>query len=84
MLYVLEEAGVLNVRGGRGLGQRGSGRDQKGCGPHLGLLGSSAPSALGGTSLETVLESSRHILEVASAASADGLSSLSLLRPVVC
>jgi hypothetical protein len=60
------------------------GRDQKGCGPHLGLLSGSASSALGGTSLETVLESSGHILEVASAASTDGLSSLSLLGPVVC
>lgn len=83
LLYVLKGAGVFNVRGGRGVSRRGGGRDQKGCGPHLGLLGSSASSALGGTSLETVLESSGHILEVASAASTDGLSSLSLLGPVV-
>jgi hypothetical protein len=77
-------SGCSSVRGGRGVGRRGGGRDQKGCGPHLGLLSGSASSALGGTSLETVLESSGHILEVASAASTDGLSSLSLLGPVVC
>lgn len=76
-------SGCSSVRGGRGVGRRGGGRDQKGCGPHLGLLSGSASSALGGTSLETVLESSGHILEVASAASTDGLSSLSLLGPVV-
>jgi hypothetical protein len=54
------------------------------CGPRLGLLASSASGALGLTRLEAVLESSGHILEVASSAGTDGLSSLSLLGPVVC
>lgn len=57
---------------------------QMGCGPRLGLLASSASGALGLTRLESVLESSGHILEVASSAGTDGLSSLSLLGPVVC
>lgn len=47
------------------------------------LLGSRA-GALGLTVLEAVLESSRHVLEVAHAAGTDGLSALALLAPVVC
>lgn len=51
--------------------------------PRLSLL-VDAPGALGLASLEAVLESSGHILEVAGSAGADGLSSLRLLGPVVC
>jgi hypothetical protein len=76
--------GVSNVRDRRGIGPESGGGGQKGCSPRLGLLGSNATGALGCASLETVLESSGHILEVASAAGTDGLSSLSLLGPVVC
>jgi hypothetical protein len=75
--------GVSNVRDRRGIGPESGGGGQKGCSPRLGLLGSNATGALGCASLETVLESSGHILEVASAAGTDGLSSLSLLGPVV-
>lgn len=83
-MCVLEGMGVSNVRDRRGVGPERWWRGSEGMRSHLGLLGSKATSALGCASLETVLESSGHILEVASAAGTDGLSSLSLLGPVVC
>lgn len=52
--------------------------------PSLRRLLVGAAGTLGSTSLEAVLESSGNVLEVAHAAGADGLSSLSLLAPVDC